>query len=106
MLFSFSIIAGVATSLELLGSIYCDLGEFNRAHELLERSININSLVGNGSHFLATASSQSKLGMVARLGGSLEEARQLLEVALESREEELGRDHPGMLKAINRHVRT
>ena len=90
------VISGVAISLGILGTTYCDLGELSKAEQLLQKSVDINRRV-NGPKHIGTGIAQTLLGRVERLAGKLQSARKTLESALEIKETVHGSDHPGEL---------
>lgn len=51
---------GVAISLGILGTTYCDLGELSKAEELLQKSVDINRKV-NGPRHIGTGIAQPSL---------------------------------------------
>ena len=88
--------SGVAISLGILGTTYCDLGKLSKAEQLLQKSVDINRKV-NGPEHIGMGIAQTLLGRVERLAGKLQSARKTLESALEIKEGVHGLDHPGEL---------
>ena len=60
-----NIITDIAIALSILGTTYCDMGEFSQSQDLLEESLAINRKVYTVNH-PNTAISLTKLGNVYR----------------------------------------
>ena len=83
----------------LIGTVYRDLGHFDEARALLDRSRAQNQkLYGTGS--LELAGALHELGNLDRFTGDLETARTRLERALKWREQELGADHLEVARTV------
>ena len=83
----------MAVALGVLGTAYSDLGQLDKARELLKSSVKMSSDF-HGPFHVGTAVAQTELGRVTRLAGDLREARGILESALETKERIQGVTHP------------
>lgn len=91
----------MAIALGVLGTAYSDLGQLDKARELLQRSVQMNQDF-HGAQRIGTAIAQTDLGRVTRLAGDLQEARKILENALETKEKIQGMGHPSECGAFIR----
>ena len=83
----------MAVALGVLGTAYSDLGQLDKSRELLQKSVQMNRNF-HGSRHIGTAIAQTDLGRVTRLAGDLQEAKTILENALETKEQMQGPNHP------------
>lgn len=84
---------GKAVALGVVGTAYSDLGKLDKSRELLEKSVQMNKRF-HGSRHIGTAIAQIDLGHVTRLAGDLQDAKTILESALETKERIQGPEHP------------
>jgi serine/threonine protein kinase len=89
-----------AQMMDLMGTVYRDLGLYSRAQPLLERSVDTRRRL-LGSRHPQTLSSLSGLGMVLNLGGRHAEAEKLQRETLDIQRRVLGPEHPDTLRSMN-----
>ena len=85
-------------ALGVVGTAYSDLGKLDKSRELLEKSVQMNKRF-HGSRHIGTAIAQIDLGHVTRLAGDLQDAKTILESALETKERIQGPEHPSEFTA-------
>ncbi len=78
-----------------LAMVYIELGQFEKARELLEQALQTN-IEKHGEKHSSVATSQSNLAMIYKDLGEFEKARELLEQALRTGIEISGEKHPSV----------
>ncbi len=89
-----------ATLMDVIGSVYLELGLFEPAEKLLEEALTTRQDNLSEDH-LEVASSRQALASLYRTQGRLAEAEPLLELALPIQEKTLGPDHPEVASSLN-----
>jgi CHAT domain-containing protein/tetratricopeptide (TPR) repeat protein len=87
-----------ARTLNILGDINVELGEFEEARACLQRSLTIRERLG-ADHAGVVDPLESLAALSARMG-NLDEATQLAKRALAIKEQSLGKDHPDVASSL------
>jgi len=88
-----------ATMLDAIGSVFRNLGYYDRAEPLLRRALETRRELLGPEH-PAVAESLTHLGSVLSLKGEIEGAEPLLQRAVELRRSTLGDDHPDLAESL------
>ena len=88
-----------AQMMDVMGSVYWNLGLFSRAQALLERAVSLRVRT-LGPQNQATLSSRSHLAAVLTSEGRFEEAEKMERETLETRRRVLGLEHPDTLQSM------
>ena len=92
--------ARVRVTVEALAEICSKLGDFEKAVELQERSVDL-TIAQTGRDSEQTATALNNLGCAYREHQDLERAERVLLESLRIREQTLGRDHPDVAVSLN-----
>jgi tetratricopeptide (TPR) repeat protein len=83
-----------------LGALYRDSGEYEQAHELLQRSLDTQRRVLPAEHATLVAT-QAEIGKLYYVTGKRPQGLQLQQRACSGRRKLLGTEHPGTIACLN-----